>query len=824
MFVRFVNCIVLCAALCCIQVSFAQGAGKIVGKVRDSKGTALMGASVIYKKDITLGATTDEQGNYMLELPYGRSRLICRFTGMVTDTFEVDIIENSTVTFDIVLQSQVVELKDVEVKVGKFDKPLEEQTVSLQVIKPQLIENKNTRSIESALDQTPGLNILDGEPQIRGGSGFTFGVGSKVAVIVDDMPMLSGDAGRPEWGFIPVENIHQVEVIKGAASVLSGSAALSGSIHIRTAYPKVTPLTKVNVYTGAYSFPSQAGATWWDQFPLITGANFLHSRMINNLDVVIGGNLNYDHGYIGPPITDSAVATMFPDTISNFTERQMTSQRARINFNIRYRSKSVKGLSYGINGNFMKAHTNMAFAWLNDTTGLFRAYPGAVFLQDQFIFNVDPYINFFTSTDGKHALRTRVLHVENDMTANQSNRSTTFYGDYMFQKSYPQLKGLDFIGGLTSTFTDSYSNIYVGSGSPNNKLLNISAYTQLETKINKTLNLSGGGRLEYFQLNDTVTALKPIFRAGTSIKIYQETYLRASYGQGYRFPTITERFIKTGVGNMGVFPNPNLQPESSWNAEVGIKQGLKFGKLYGYLDLAGFWQEYQNTIEYMFGVWKPLTTPQALGSSAGFMFLNTGQSRVMGIDASFTGTAKLSKKAELVFITGYNYIVPKTLTPDYIYAVDSLQRLFSYNTTSLDPSNNILKYRFLHNVKMDAEVTLGGVLGIGVSAKYFSKIVNMDAIVEDFENLTNDVDVLQNIRYMDYFNAHRFGNWIFDARFSCQVAANHKIAIIGANILNRTYSLRPLKIEPPRTIMIQYTYKLEQARKKIIKTHVAPNF
>ena len=344
---------------------------------------------------------------------------------------------------------------------------------------------------------------------------------------------------------------------------MSGSAALSGSVHIRTAYPKAKPLTKINVYSGAYSKPSVDGTAWWDQYPGIHGVNFLHSRMIKQLDLVVGGNFNYDHGYIGPPKTDSIVATMFPDTISNFKESDIVSKRARLNFNIRYRSKSIKGLNYGVNGNFMLAHTNMAFAWLNDTTGLYNAYPGAIFLQDQFIFNVDPFVNLYTSTDGKHALRTRILHVENNMSAGQSNRATTFYGDYMFQKSYPQLKGLDFIGGLTSTYTDSYSNIYVGSGTPNNHLLNISAYTQLESKINKTLNLSAGGRLEYFQLNDTITAMKPIFRAGTSIKIYQETYLRASYGQGFRFPTITERFIKTGVGNMGVFPNPNLKPESS---------------------------------------------------------------------------------------------------------------------------------------------------------------------------------------------------------------------------------------------------------------------
>jgi len=195
--------------------------GKITGKVRDEKGEVILGASVIYKKDITVGAITDEKGNYLLEVPVGPCQIICRSTGLITDTLMTTVFEGQTTTLDFVLRTYVLEFQDVEVKVGKFDKPFEDQTVSMEIIKPALIENKNTRSIESALDQTPGLNILDGEPQIRGGSGFTFGVGSKVAVIVDDMPMLSGDAGRPEWGFIPVDNIAQVEVIKGAASVLS---------------------------------------------------------------------------------------------------------------------------------------------------------------------------------------------------------------------------------------------------------------------------------------------------------------------------------------------------------------------------------------------------------------------------------------------------------------------------------------------------------------------------------------------------------------------------------------------------------------------------
>jgi len=796
-------------SVCCFLFSYQvhSQSHKISGFVYD-KDKQLIRSARISVIGESIGVFSKFDGSYELFIHSGELTLRCKIDGGQVDTFFIENLQTD-IHHDFYLKDPVQLVEQVKVLVGKFDKPIEEQTVTMLVLKPELIENKNTRSIETALDQTPGLNILDGEPQIRGGSGFTFGVGSKVAVIVDDMPMLSGDAGRPEWGFIPVENISQVEVTKGASSVLSGSSALSGSIHIRTAYPKAKPLTKVQVYSGAYSNPSNPSMKWNEHYPGIHGLTFLHTRRIGNLDLVVGGNLNQDHGYIGPPKTDSLVATIFPDTITNFSEKDLVSKRARLNFNLRYRSSKIKGLSYGVNGNFMKMHTAMPLAWLNDSSGLYRAYPGANLLQDQFIFNVDPFVHYLSENKGKHYLRSRLLKVDNEMSANQSNKATTYYGDYMFQKKLTDWKQIEMIAGMTATLTNSEANIYVGSGSPYNQMMNVSIYSQVESKWSDRLNVSAGGRFEYFQLNDTITATKPIFRAGSTYRIHKATFLRASYGQGFRFPTITERFIKTGVGNFGVFPNPNLKPESSWNAEIGIKQGIKIGNVMGYLDFAGFWQEYQNTIEYMFGIWHELTSVQSLGSSAGFMFLNTGNSRVTGIDVSYAGKAQTSKTNELTFLLGYNYIVPITLSPNYVYATDSLNRVFSYQSTSLDPSKGILKYRFLHNIKLDAEHTWNKKYAIGVSAKYFSKIVNMDAIIKDFEQITVDNELLQDLTYMDYFQSHRFGNWIFDARLSFHFSEQHKLAVIGSNIFNRTYSLRPLKIEAPRTIMIQYTYRLE---------------
>lgn len=797
--------------------------GTLTGRItQDKDGQTIIGASLVLQSDPSIGAVTNIDGMYVIKLPAGKQSVVCRATGMATDTFEVMIIANKTVAHDLQMSMYKNILKGVEVHVGKFDKPIEDQTVSMVVIKPGIISAKNTRSVETILDQTPGLNIYDGEPQIRGGSGFTFGVGSKVAVLLNGLPMVSGDAGRPLWNFIPIENIEQIEVIKGASSVLSGAGALSGAIHVRTAYPREKPITKINVYTGIYSAPKNKAQKWYSDYPGIHGVNFLHSRKAGHWDIVVGGNFNYDHGYIGPPRQDSTVtyfnpAIPNPDTISNFTNKQMASVRGRLNFNLRHRSRKFKGLAYGLNANVMINKTNMAFAWLNDSSGLYQGYPGAVFLKNQFLMSLDPFITFIQGTGAKHSLKGRFLRADNKITAGQNNQASTFFGDYQFQKKFNVLRGLEFIGGFSGMYTRSYAQLYVGSGKPRNNYLNVSAYAQLEKKFFDILTLSLGGRFEYYKINDTIKATRPIFRAGANIKLFQETYLRASFGQGYRFPTITERYIRTGVGNIGMFPNPYLKPEKSWNAEFGIKQGLKFGKIYAYFDVAAFMQHYENTIEYLFGFWgdfmnlsnNPTKTP------AGFKFVNTGKSQVIGLDISFIGFAKTGKYGKITFTTGYNYIVPTSLNPDYKYASYTLpggkKIELSYDSTSLNPDKRILKYRSLHNVKADVSFKWKG-LAVGMTFKYFSKLVNLDKAIYKFEDYTSNQTggSLQPIRYMDYYHSHNNGNVIFDARISYEFKHMHKIALIGANIFNRVYSLRPLKIESPRTIMLQYTFTLDR--------------
>lgn len=807
-------------ALALLLCSISIGQGKLQGKITDAEtGEPIIGAYILLLKDLSIGAVSDIDGNYLVELPSGKQQMIFKFTGMRNDTIIFDIKDGETTTHDHQMIAKT--LNKVDVVVGKFDKKVEELTYSMEVIKPQLIENKNTRSIESILDQTPGLNIMDGEPQIRGGSGFTFGVGSKVAVIIDDMPLLSGDAGRPEWGFVPVENIEQIEVTKGASSVLSGSSALSGAIHIRTAYPKVKPLTKINMYSGFYSPPSIDSAAWWqddsssfaDNYAFIHGVNFLHSRIIKkNTDLVIGANLNWDHGYMGPPIKGPDVI----DTISpDFTDEQMQQKKARINFNLRHRSKRFKGLQYGVNGNFMIHKTNLILAWLDDSTGIYRAYPGAALLQDQFIMNVDPYVTFHSKIGDQHSLRTRMMYTNNEMTSNQSNQSRVYFADYQFKKEFKFLKdkSFDFIGGVSSQYNISNAQLYKNDlGDGTNYLFNMSGYAEIQKDFFKVLNFSLGGRAEYYNLNDTITAWNPIFRSGMNLKLAQATFLRASYGQGYRFPTITERYISTAVGSFGVYQNPDLLPERSWNAEVGVNQGFKIKKYYAQIDVAAFIQEYENTIEYLFGFWDPSPDIGAGDPLAGFKFVNTGRSRVTGFDVTLNGQGKAGKHFTVTHSIGYNYINPITLEPDFVFATDyglggTNPTDFSFNETSYDTTTNVLKYRFKHTFKADIEFAYKG-FAAGYTVKYFSKMENLDAAIAEFENATlNTGGTLQGIFFTEFFDQNNNGNWIHDLRVSYGFGkeTKHKFSLVMKNMLNRTFSLRPLKIEPMRSTVLQYS-------------------
>ncbi len=771
----------------------AQQTFTFTGKVvNQSLQEEIVGASIYQLEHPTTAVITDTQGRFEFLLAPGNYRFVCSYIGMKNDTFSFLLDKN--LQRDFVLGVKERQLQTFVISAGRYEQRLEEITVSMEVLKPKLIEQRNTTNIKSTLEQAPGLTILDGEPQIRGGSGFSFGVGSRVATLIDGIPIMAGDAGRTEWNFIPVENVEQIEIIKGASSVCYGSSALSGTINIRSAYPKEQPETKIRLYSGFYSAPKNDSAKWWNGLNNFSGFTFLHAQKFGKFDLVLGGMGSYDHGYIGPPVPHLYLPIK-ADTIGN---SDVAERNGRINFNLRFRPSKIQGLSLGINGNFMLSHSNFSLVWNDDTSGIYRAFPGTMTISDRSIFYVDPFISYLGKAGFRHDIKTRLFYTNNQNGNNQSNESTVTYYEYQLHKSFAALQNLKFTGGLVFNKTYSHAKLYAASGSPNNSFKNFSAYSQLDKTIFKILNLSLGFRAEYFRVNAEESVMQPIFRGGLNLKLTPGTFLRGSYGQGFRFPTITEKFILTSAGGITIFPNDSLLPESSSNLEIGIKQGFKIGNFAGFADIAVFQQAYQNTIEYIYAKWSP--------DSAGFKFVNTGDTRVKGIEVSIGADGMLNKNWGLSFIGGYSYVVPEAMDTGYVFARDRpadgfIQSQLNFANTSTDTTASILKYRFQHIAKCDAEFSYKFV-SLGGSWRYYSFMKNIDKTFYDL-----DEPYLLPTGIKRYRKEHDKGIHVFDARLSFQVQKFLRLSLVVNNLANLEYSLRPLKIEAPRTIALQLSLK-----------------
>lgn len=783
----------------------AQSGGVLRGCVTDSSThEKIVGATVYDINDFSSGQLTDARGTYELHLNPGSHTIVCSVLGMRPDTAIVFIKEARVSEHNFTLFYESREMQTLVVSAGRYEQRLQDITVSMDVLKPTLINNNNATNITQTLNLAPGLNILDGEPQIRGGSGFDFGVGSRVAILIDGLPALPGDGGRIPWDLYPIENVEQIEIIKGASSVTNGSSALSGSINIRTAYPTSTPYTSVSVWSGLYGSPPIEGSKWWSGDANFSGMSFLHTEKAGQFDWVVGGLIKYDHGYIGPPIEEPSKGSLSNTTI---TAADMAEKTGRFNLGLRYHPQKIPALNYGFNGNFGQSSNPVSLIWDSVGSGLYRAYPNTVILQTQKMLYIDPYITYLSDGGFEHSLRGRYFYTNNVETYNPSNTTHVAYIEYQCIKKFYELGGLNVTAGLvmnnTYSHTDSLSNLGLFMPASTNRLENYAGYAQLDKKFWKILNLSAGFRDENFIVDNGPNTSKPIFRSGANLQLAQATFLRCSYGQGYRYPTLTEKYLTSQFSDLSIFANPNLQPETSWNAEIGIKQGFKVGNFMGFLDAAAFEQQYQNTIEITYGAWAKTPNPYVPGVynySYGFEYLNTGPTEVRGIDISLAGEGAMTKDLKVDVLAGYTYTIPQALEPNLVYATDSVHTKLSYASTSTNTANNILKYRFQTIAKLDIEIKYKK-FSVGGDWVYYSYMQNVDTVFYELASLAQ-------YGIKQYREEHNTGINVYNARIGLQATKVISVSFVVDNLFDLSYSLRPLKIEPPRTFAIRFTYKV----------------
>lgn len=804
--------------------SYAQN-GKIAGKVTDEKGEGVIQANVIIDAAKGWAAVSDFDGNYEFSVPAGEHIVSYRYVGKEEVVVKVKIEEGQTTTQNVVLKDKERLIDQVVVSGSKYERKLSEETVSLEVMKGNTLQNQNVTDVAQGVQKIPGVTIADGQANIRGGAGWSYGAGSRVSVLFDDMLITTADADDAKWSVMPVENIEQIEVLKGAASAIYGSGALNGVINARLGYPTDKPYTKLQTYVGFYDAPPSAEMKWWTARPqFFLGGQFADRRKVGQWDLITGIAYNNDRGYL-----DSS-----------------DSQDARLNFKVRYRFKKVEGLNIGLGVLSNWSWGKTFFVWDSIGNKGYKPMANTITQYTNGRFLVDPFINYSTKNNDRFSLRYRLITSQNKNSTGQGSIADRHIIDFSYQRAFDvsEKVKLNFIGGAAGRIDrvappDGDSSYLYGTTKHNAN--NASVYAQVDGKFFNRLNVTLGARWEYFNV-DGKNSLKeltyPLVRIGLNYQAAQATYIRASFGQGFRYPSIAEFFVTTNLGAVSIYPNVNLKPEKGYSAELGIKQGFQIGKgVMGYFDVAGFWNQYQNMMEFMFAQFGP-DNGLANTFGMGFSSQNIGDARILGADVALGLQAKV-RDVEFNFLAGYTFINTRALNWDkplilYDYIGDTIRpndngigTSANHNSNApagidtntqitygmLSSSNeNMLKYRPAHQFKLIFGVTHKK-FDVTLDYQFIAYQKNIDhAFVSSF---FNDIAPLSNIyafrALTQYRAAKEAANYAGDNIVNISVGYKpvepFKIAFIIKNVANWEWMARPGMFQAPRSYTLQFSYQ-----------------
>ena len=242
-FLRFVFCLVLTASALSSQ---AQSRNQVSGKVTDTAGEPLIGATVVVV-GTTTGTTTGIDGSYTINAA-ADSQLKFSFIGYAEQTVNV----GARSVIDIVMEDDSQVLKDVVV-IGYGTMEKKSVTSSITSIKgDDLTAGMGGSTIATALQgKVPGLTI-SGSASPNSSNDFQLrGIASVNAsqsplVVIDGIP--GGDMRA-----INQEDIESIDVLKDAsAGAIYGTRAAGGVILITTKRAKQGSVTAN--YTGEFSF------------------------------------------------------------------------------------------------------------------------------------------------------------------------------------------------------------------------------------------------------------------------------------------------------------------------------------------------------------------------------------------------------------------------------------------------------------------------------------------------------------------------------------------------------------------------------------------
>lgn len=590
-----------------------QAPARLVGTVTDRVGGAPLPGATVQVLGAHRGAHADSAGAFLVSgLRHGRYQVLVTHVGYEALRLEAVAGAGGEPPLQAELAPSTVRLAGVVVSATRRPQSLARAPLSIAVAEAEDLASHNAFTLASPLRYMAGVSQVGSHVNIRGSSGYSRGVGSRVLLLLDGTPLLSADSGDIKWDIIPPGQVARVEVVKGAGSALYGTGALGGVINVITREPSPEAQTRFTAVSGMYSQPAHAQWKWRDAPMWLAGGDVSHSRALGGLGLVIAAGHRRTTGY------------------------QENDDFRRYNAYARARARLAQHTSW-----------SALISWSLDDHGTFlqwrsRTDPLRVPDGDESAATISWKLAVHSGLSHLHSPHTsaqvKAFYFLTDVDNNRAAGNFTTTGHKVgvdVQADHQVSDGVRAIAGSAAVLDAVHSPAdFAGRRSA----LGLATYGQVVMSWTPALEAAAGLRMDLHGRDpggSRGTGLCPAAvgrtsrwegelspQLGLSYHWRPGTDLRTSVGRGFRAPSITEAHAQASASGVLVCPNPAVRSEKSWSYELGLRQALGAGMA---IDAALFWNEYEDLVEARPESQLNSATPRA-------SFRNLYEARVRGLE------------------------------------------------------------------------------------------------------------------------------------------------------------------------------------------------
>lgn len=507
----------------------------------------------------------------------------------------------------------ILETREVIVSATKTPIPISQVTSAIEVITGEELERKKIKTVIDALRLAEGVFATSsGGPGTEASVKMRGAAAKHTMVLIDGVIVNSPTTGTYDFANLTTENIDRIEIVRGAQSMLYGSDAMGGVINIYTKRGVDKFTSNAFVEYGSFASIREGVQASGAKGPVDFSAS------LSRWDTSSFSAINYRRG--------AYERDGFHNWQASGKLGISLPKDGRLEFNLRWYNSDLNFDGFADSGapadvfgakqttrNLIISGTyeQPITSWWNQKLTLAQANEQSISQSGTAGYNVNTGQNITANPNSCFP------NFDTCFTPFSSNLDT-LNQRLEWQHNFQVRKELLLTAGYQFRQEQGDASGFFGSASPNKLITSNAGFAQAQVNLLDRFMFTSGVRQDNYNVFGDATTYR---LTGGYLHKETGTKIRASYGTGFKAPTLNDLFFQG-------FGNPNLQPEKSKSADVGVDQSLFQDKLK--LSVGYFWNHFDNLITFL-----SVPSPNCPASSFGFCPINIASAKTEGWEMSF---------------------------------------------------------------------------------------------------------------------------------------------------------------------------------------------